>query len=154
LAASPSVRRCRVPRGFTLVELLSVVAIVGTVWALGVPHLHEAIERARVTQAMNDIRSISLNLTSLDTLPDDLSALGPVPLDPWGKPYQYNKFPSGGQVPLGARRDRFVIPINTTFDLYSVGKDAGSAAPLTAQASQDDIIRANDGDYIGLASKY
>jgi general secretion pathway protein G len=137
-----------------MVELLSVIAIVCTVWALGVPNLHEAIERARVTQAISDISAISLNLTSLDSLPDDLSALGPAQLDPWGRPYQYTKFPPGGQAPLGARRDRFVVPINTTFDLYSVGKDAGSAVPLTAQASQDDIIRANDGSYIGLASKY
>ena len=35
-----------------------------------------------------------------------------------------------------------------------MGKDGDSKAPLTAQASRDDIIRANDGGYIGLASGY
>ena len=52
------------------------------------------------------------------------------------------------------RKDRFLIPINTSFDLYSMGKDGKSAAPLTAQASQDDVIWANDGSFVGLASQY
>lgn len=147
-------RRSRNSRGFTVVELLSVVAIVGTLSALALPKLQDAIERARVAQAIGDIRSLSLTLTSLDSLPDDLSSLGQVQLDPWGRPYRYNKFPPGRRVPLGARRDRFLVPINTTFDLYSLGVDGRSAAPLTALASQDDVIRANDGGYIGLASKY
>ena len=46
------------------------------------------------------------------------------------------------------------MPLNSTYDLYSKGKDGASAGPLTAQSSGDDIIRANDGGYIGLASGY
>ena len=49
------------------------------------------------------------------------------------------------------RKDRFLVPINSDFDLYSMGKDRISQIPLTAKASRDDIIRANDGAYIGLA---
>jgi general secretion pathway protein G len=52
------------------------------------------------------------------------------------------------------RKDRFLVPINTDYDLYSMGKDGRSSPPLTAKASRDDIIRANDGAYIGLASNY
>jgi general secretion pathway protein G len=40
------------------------------------------------------------------------------------------------------------------FDLYSKGKDGNSAPPLTASASQDDIVVANDGGFIGMAKNY
>ncbi len=52
------------------------------------------------------------------------------------------------------RKDRFLVPLNSDFDLYSKGPDRKSVPPLTAEASRDDIIRANDGGYIGLASEY
>jgi general secretion pathway protein G len=52
------------------------------------------------------------------------------------------------------RKDKFLHPINTDYDLYSMGVDGKSAKPITAQPSQDDIIRINDGAYIGLVSKY
>jgi general secretion pathway protein G len=35
-----------------------------------------------------------------------------------------------------------------------MGRDGASQPPLTASASRDDIVRANDGQYIGLASGY
>ena len=66
--------------------------------------------------------------------------------------------PGGGGPPCGsighARKDRFLVPINSDFDLYSMGKDGQSVSPLTAQKSHDDIIRANDGGYYGLASNF
>ena len=46
------------------------------------------------------------------------------------------------------------MPINSDFDLYSTGPDGASVAPLTAEPSRDDIVRANDGAFIGLASEY
>ena len=140
--------------GFTLVELLAVVTIIGTLAALVLPKTHDMIDRAKVARAIGDIHAIGIDLDAQDTLPDGLDFFGPIRLDPWGNPYQYNKFDPNKQVPQGARRDRFLVPINTFFDLYSVGKDGDSAPPLTAKASQDDIIRANDGGFIGLASKY
>ena len=45
-----------------------------------------------------------------------------------------------------------MVPINEFFDLYSMGADGKSVSPLTAQASHDDIIRAYDGQYVGIAS--
>lgn len=135
-------------------ELLAVVAIIGTLAALGIPKTQDAIERARVARAIGDIDAISVNLDTQDSLPDGLDFFGAVRLDPWGNPYQYNKFPPGKRVPLGARRDRFLVPINTTYDLYSLGKDGDSAPPLTAGPSRDDVVRANDGGFVGLASKY
>lgn len=140
--------------GFTIVELLAVVAIIGTLAAIALPKTREAVRRARVARAIGDIEAIAIDLDSQDSLPDDLSALGPVRDDPWGNPYQYNKFPPNRPVPPGARRDRFLVPINSSYDLYSIGEDGATVPPLTASASQDDVIRGNDGGFIGLASKY
>jgi general secretion pathway protein G len=150
-------RRLQAPaasrRGLTLIELVSVVAIIGTLSALAVPKLHEAVDRARVARAIGDIRSIQISLETRDSLPDDLSSLGPLPLDPWSRPYVYNKF-EDKHVPQGARRDRFLVPLNSTYDLYSQGADGESSPALNVKASRDDIVRANDGGFIGLASRY
>ena len=146
------VRRCNT--GFTLVELMAAVTIIGTLAAIALPKTRDAIDRAKVASAIGDIHAIAVDLDSQDTLPDALTFFGPVRLDPWGNPYEYNKFPVTKGAPPGARKDRFLVPINSYYDLYSIGKDSTSSPALTAKGSQDDVIRANDGGYIGLASKY
>jgi general secretion pathway protein G len=60
----------------------------------------------------------------------------------------------GGGAPAQPRKDRFLVPINSDFDLYSMGKDRDTVAPLTAKKSHDDIVRANDGAFVGLASEF
>jgi general secretion pathway protein G len=77
-------------------------------------------------------------------------------IDPWGNPYQYLVIlgKKKSEVAGKWRKDRFLVPINSDFDLYSMGKDGKSQPPLTANASHDDIVRANNGEYIGEASKY
>jgi len=52
------------------------------------------------------------------------------------------------------RKDHNLVPLNTDYDLYSMGPDGNSVGPLTAKASRDDIIRANNGSYIGPAANY
>lgn len=52
------------------------------------------------------------------------------------------------------RKDHNLVPLNTDYDLYSMGEDGASVSPLTAKASRDDIVRANNGRYVGLASDY
>jgi general secretion pathway protein G len=73
------------------------------------------------------------------------------------------EYPDGGDDPGGddkpanmgdVRKDRNLVPINSFFDLYSMGKDGQSRPPLTAPVSQDDVIYANDGAFIGLAEDY
>ena len=44
--------------------------------------------------------------------------------------------------------------MNSDFDLYSVGNDGDSESPLSAKASRDDIVRANNGAFIGLGEDY
>jgi general secretion pathway protein G len=61
----------------------------------------------------------------------------------------------GGPGSIGqARKDRNLVPINSDYDLYSVGPDGRSVPPLTAHHSQDDIVRARNGAYIGPASEF
>jgi general secretion pathway protein G len=78
--------------------------------------------------------------------------------DPWGNLYIYVPFivdeGKKGKSKVSARKDRNLHPINTDYDLYSMGKDGKTTLPLTAQISQDDIIRANNGAFIGLAADY
>ncbi|HSR90550.1 MAG TPA: prepilin-type N-terminal cleavage/methylation domain-containing protein [Gemmatimonadales bacterium] len=144
----------RTIRGVTLVELLAVTAIIGSLAAIGIPRYRTVIDRAKVAKAIGDIEAIGLSLDVQDTLPDNLSSLGTMPKDPWGFDYVYNKFDPTRNVPAGARRDRFLVPINSKFDLYSVGPDGRSSPPLNAGPSRDDVVRANDGGFIGLASQY
>lgn len=155
--------RVRPPPGFTLIELLLVTAIIGTLAALALPRLSELVERAKVAKAIGDIEALQVELTTFeadgDSLPSSLAAIGRANyLDPWDQPYQYFKFPphkgKGGGPPAGARKDRFLVPINSTYDLYSIGRDGNTSAPLTAKASKDDIIRANDGGFIGVAARF
>ena len=156
----------RLPRraAYTLVELMSVMAIIGVLSSLAVPRFSDAIERARVAKAIGDLRTITIELLSADSLPESLAGIGRATLlDPWGRPYQYLKFPGAsgngngngnGPPPQGARKDRFLVPINSMFDVYSLGKDGESAAPLTAARSRDDVIVANDGGFTGLARNF
>lgn len=139
-----------------MIELLAVTAIVGALSTIVIPSIRGAIQKAKIARAIGDIRALQTDLDGQDSLPATLAAVGRGGmLDPWDNPYQYFPFPSGRRgPPPGARRDRFLVPINTRYDLYSMGEDGGTSIPLTARAGRDDIIRANDGGYIGLASKF
>jgi general secretion pathway protein G len=89
--------------------------------------------------------------------PQSLSQVGyGTYLDPWGSPYQYLDIQEAEKKGNKdkPRKDRWVHPINTDYDLYSMGADGASVPPLTAQQSRDDVVRANNGAYIGLASEF
>jgi general secretion pathway protein G len=144
--------------GFTLVETLVALAMVLTLTALAIPNIETSIDRAHITRAVGDIHSIGTTIIGYQAVesvfPDTLGQLGYVKqLDPWGNPYQYLNF-ADTKGKGAMRKDRFLVPINSNFDLYSMGKDGQSVSPLTAKVSQDDVIWANDGAFIGLASDY
>jgi len=149
--------RCKAG-GFSLLELLIMVAIFATISALAIPSLQSALGAARNARAVADIRTIGNEALGYQlqngAVPLTLTEIGYGDVrDPWGAPYQYLNLatPNGHGQP---REDRFLVPINTYFDLYSMGPDGRSAPPLTASSSQDDIVWANDGTYIGLSANF
>jgi general secretion pathway protein G len=170
--AAPGPRRT--DAGFSVVELLIVMSIVSSLAALGVPAYQSALDRARVTRAVGDVSAVAKEITMFHLnrgcYPGSLADIGRSALvDPWQHTYVYQvpQGPGSGRhggscqacqgacVLAGvARKDKNLVPINSDFDLFSKGKDGLSAAALTAGSSQDDIIRARDGGFVGLASSY
>ncbi|NIM18925.1 MAG: prepilin-type N-terminal cleavage/methylation domain-containing protein [Candidatus Latescibacteria bacterium] len=143
--------------GFTLVELAITVAIIGTLTTLAIPSYVNSLNNAKITRAIGDIRAVEKDIAAYEAdhgeTPATLGAIGRGSLlDPWENPYQFMKFTDQNKGAM--RKDRFLVPLNTSYDLYSKGKDGKSIPPLTANVSWDDIIRANDGAYVGLASGY
>lgn len=145
-------------RGLTVIELLIVLAMVGVVAAIAYPSYQHIRERVRIGEAIADISNIeqAINRFQLanERLPNNLQEVGMAGLeDPWDNPYQYlNISTVKGKGKL--RKDKNLVPLNTDYDLYSMGKDGASRSPLTAKASRDDIVRANNGGFVGLASDY
>lgn len=107
--------RTSTQRGFTLIEIMVVVVIIGVLGAIVVPQFMSRPDQAKVTAAHTDIQAIStaLEMFRLDTFnypstQQGLEALvtrptgtplaknwnpqgylKSLPIDPWGTPYQY-----------------------------------------------------------------
>lgn len=144
--------------GFTLIELIIVISILGVLSTMAVSQDSGYKDRAKVVQAKADILSIEVLIERFYSdnrnYPNTLNDVGVgTMLDPWGNPYQYLDITTAkGKGKL--RKDKSLNPINSDFDLYSMGKDGKSKLPLTVNVSLDDIIRARDGQFVGLASDF
>lgn len=123
----------RVTRGFTLLEMLVVLVIIGLLAGLVGPRLFSKVDQSKVTTAVTQIKmlrsaveNVRLDIGRLPSTEEGLSLLakppadpvlagrwrGPylddaVPTDPWGQPYQYAVPGADGQ----------------PFALYSFGAD-------------------------------
>jgi len=151
-------RRCRDQRAFSLLETLLVCALLSTLASIAAGIYVSALKVARVTRAVGDIRAIGIDVQQFyldhDRYPTTLVEARPiVPNDPWGRPYVYTDLSQKGSRGR-ARKDGRLNPINSDFDLYSVGPDGRTATPLGTPMSKDDIIRARDGAFLGLASDF
>jgi general secretion pathway protein G len=145
-------------RGMSIVELMLTVLIVMVLAVIGVASYSNYRERIRVSQAVTDISAMSAQIKHymVDNSgpPASLAEIGlGNRIDPWGRPYFYLDLTT--QKGKGkSRRDKKLNPLNSDFDLYSAGKDGLTQTQLTAHNSRDDVIRARDGKFIGLASDF
>lgn len=91
-------------KGFTIIELLVVIVIIGILVALLLPNLFSAQQRGRDADRKNDLKTIQQQLeayysdnnayplATADLVPDYMDA---VPVDPQGGAYDYLAAPAG-----------------------------------------------------------
>lgn len=143
----------------TIMEVVIALIVVAILAAVALPMYNDYIERTKIVQAKGDITDMDVLIAQFQSdhkgqFPNSLGDIGKAGLlDPWGNPYRYlnlSTMSGNGKV----RKDKNLVPINSDYDLYSRGKDGDSNGPLTAPVSRDDVIRASNGRFIGLASDY
>ena len=144
--------------GWTIVELMLVIGVIGMLMAIALPKYVDYRERVKQSQAMAEITVMQVLISGYQLnaggYPASLADVGNgSKLDPWGSAYIYVDLTTGpgkGQ----ARKDHKLNPINSDFDLYSMGKDGVTKTQLTQKDSLDDVVRARDGAFVGLASDF
>ena len=158
-------------QGITLLELLLALVGLAILATMTIPLLGSSevdcdnpdsrqgpLMRARIAQVTGDIGRIHTELAKFEMsnnrYPASLAeaGLGNV-LDPWGSPYQY--LVVFGRNDVGpVRKDHNMKPVNTGYDLYSMGPDGVTASPFTSTGGKDDIVMANDGDSVGRSNSF
>lgn len=140
--------------------MLIALAVISVLTMIAIPSYSSYRDKVDNAAAAADITTIVQAIerfyTENNRYPDSLADVNLANFqDPWQHPYQYLRINGAGLKGKGAlRKDKSLVPINTDYDLYSMGKDGATVAPLTAKKSQDDIVRANNGKFIGLAADY
>lgn len=144
-------------RGFTVLELMLVIGLVGVLVAIALPSYNGVRDRARTRQAGQEISTMSARIQAywedrrqFPASLDDVQLAGRT--DPWGREYVYYNIDENGRG--GARKDHALNPLNSDFDLYSKGPDGETAKQISQKSSVDDVIRASDGRFVGQAADF
>lgn len=145
-------------RGFTLFELLVTLAILAVLSSIAFGLYSGYMKTVKISEAVKHIYAMSLVIDNYKEdykhYPESLDDVGLGTMkDPWGNPYHYLNITTAKGVGM-VRKDHSLVPLNTDYDLYSSGEDGLSVPPLTAKASRDDIVRANNGKFVGLGGDY
>lgn len=152
-------------KGFSLMELLITLVVVSILALFGASTVFGGIDckeqkmgwitRAKVNAAIGDIGAVHLQVrrkTEFTQGPIDIDSLD-LGLDRWGNPYQFLDHSTvNGHGPK--RKSHGQVPVNSRYDLYSMGPDGRTRTPMTSTPGEDDIVLANDGQYIGVACFY
>ena len=143
--------------GFSLLELMAAITLMALLASFAIPSYLGYIDDARAGSAVADIGRIALEAERFAANNDGVYplTLGDMGLagmaDPWGNGYQYVSAAVG---PGPMRKAANGQPVNTDFDVYSFGEDGATDLSLTAADSQDDVVRANNGQFVGLAEEF
>ena len=143
--------------GMTLIELMTGIAVLAAVVGVAMPAYNGHEEKMRMVEVQKDFGIMELRIQQYfmknGEYPTSLTEIGMLKEDPWGNTYQYARM-SDQQGNGSVRKKTGEVPVNRDFDLYSMGPDGDSESPLTATASVDDVVRADDGGYVGWGWEY
>jgi general secretion pathway protein G len=125
--------------GYTLVEVCICIAIIGILAGLAAQYLTSYRYRVQIVVGISDIKVIEKAIAEFvaekGELPDSLAGIGlSTMVDPWGRSYEYLRLDGGKTPGLDGkrRRDKNANPVNSDYDLYSMGGDGKTAAQFKA----------------------
>lgn len=144
-----------------MIEILIVIAIIGILLSVANPAYQNLMDKRDFTKTTQSMLAIQTAIDNFyirnNRFPVSLEEIDMEEFtDAWGTRYfyinmsNYNKKISDIKV----RRDKKLKPVNSDYDLYSAGKDTLTKAPFTAAVSHDDIVRCNNGRFLGYARDY
>ena len=141
-----------------MLEILIVIAILAILVSIAIPAYENYIDKKNIAQTKADVLEIQVIIDRFyvtnNRFPNDLAEIDEnVRRDPWGNNYYYTNI-SAVKNKGSVRKDKNLTPVNSDYDLYSAGKDGVTKPAFTAKASWDDIVRCNNGEYLGYARDY